>query len=114
MSTCNYLIERRKFILMKTENIHVVAHMETSPDKAEQLVKICLGLIEPSRKDTGCIGYDFFQDNQNPGKVTFIEEWESLESLNAHLKTQHLVKGLNEIGNIVIKPAEVNILNKLA
>jgi quinol monooxygenase YgiN len=99
---------------METKVVNVVAHMETSPDKANQLVQVCLGLVEPSRKDPGCISYELFQDKQHPGKVTFIEKWENQEALDAHLKTPHLVNGLNAIGALATKPAEVLILNKLA
>ena len=59
---------------MNKDTLKVVAIAETSADKAEELKSICLGLIEPTRKEEGCISYELFQDKDNPGKFTFIEE----------------------------------------
>ncbi len=99
---------------MAEKIVQVVAHMETTAEKADKLVEICLGLIDPSRKDYGCIQYDLFQNEENPGKVTFIEQWESKKALDDHLNTPHLIEGLQKIGELVVKPSEVNVLSKLA
>ncbi len=99
---------------MNENALTVVAFVETDEAKAEELKKVCLGLIEPSRKDKGCISYNFYQDTANPGKFTFIEQWESQELLDAHLKTPHLVAAGEAFGQILTKELQVITLNKLA
>ena len=93
--------------------LNVVAIAETSPERAEELKKVCLDLIEPTRKEDGCISYDLYQDVTNPGKFTFIENWQSNEHLDAHLKTPHFVVAANSFGKIVTKELSVILLNKL-
>ena len=92
----------------------MVAIAETTADKAEQLKSVCMGLIEPTRKEVGCISYELYQDTVNPGKFTFIENWQSKEHLDVHLKTPHLVAAGEAFGKIVTKDLVVITLNKLA
>jgi len=99
---------------MSKDTLKVVAIAETSADKAEELKKVCLGLIEPTRKENGCIAYELYQDSTNPGIFTFVEEWESKEHLDVHLKSPHLVAAGEAFGKLVTKDLVVLMLNKLA
>jgi quinol monooxygenase YgiN len=99
---------------MNKNTLNVVAIIETSSDRAEELKKILLGLIEPTRKESGCIKYELYQDITNPGLFTFVEEWESQEHLDVHMKTPHLVAAGEAFSKIVIKETIVLRLNKLA
>lgn len=98
---------------MNKNTLTVVAIAETSADRAEELKAVCLGLIEPTRKEEGCISYDLYQDTTNPGIFTFIENWKSKEHLDVHLKTPHLVAAGTAFGKIVTRELVVMMLNKL-
>jgi len=99
---------------MSNNTLNVVAIAETSPEKAEDLKSVCLGLIDLTRKETGCISYELYQDVTNPGKFTFIENWQSKEHLEAHLKTQHMADAGAAFGKILTKELTILMLNKLA
>jgi len=98
---------------MSEKTLNVVAIVETSADKVEELKAVCLGLIEPTRKENGCISYDLYQDITNPGKFTFLENWKSKEHLDIHLKTPHLVAAGASFGKLATKEVIVLMLNKL-
>jgi len=99
---------------MSNNTLNVVAIAETSPEKAEDLKSVCLGLIDLTRKETGCISYELYQDVTNPGKFTFIENWQSKEHLEAHLETQHMADAGAAFGKILTKELTILMLNKLA
>lgn len=99
---------------MNVNTLNVVAIAETSADRAEELKSICLGLIESTRKEEGCIAYELYQDITNPGKFTFIENWQSKEHLDVHLKTPHLVAAAAAFGKILTKELVIMMLNKIA
>jgi quinol monooxygenase YgiN len=99
---------------MSENTLKVVAIAETSSERSEELKSICLGLIEPTRKEKGCISYELYQDTTNPGKFTFIENWQSKEHLDIHLKSPHLVAAGEAFGKVVTKELTVLMLNKLA
>jgi len=105
---------KQKKTKMPKNTLNVVAIAETSPDRAEELKKVCLGLIEPTRKEAGCISYNLYQDTTNPGKFTFIENWQSKEHLDVHLKSPHLVAAGAAFGKIVTKEMIVLMLNKIS
>jgi len=98
---------------MSANSLNVVAIAETSADRAEELKSVCLGLIEPTRNEKGCISYDLYQDTTNPGRFTFIENWQSKEHLDVHLKAPHFVAAAAAFGKIVTKELAVMMLNKL-
>lgn len=98
---------------MNTEGLKVVAIAETSPERADELKSICMGLIEPTRKEEGCISYELYQDISNPGRFTFIEEWQSREHLDLHLQTTHLIAAGEAFTKVVTKELLVLMLNKL-
>ena len=99
---------------MSINTLNVVAIAETSSDKAGELNSVCLDLIGPTRKDAGCISYELYQDVTNPGKFTFIENWQSREHLEAHLKTPHMAEAGAAFGKILTKELIILMLNKLA
>jgi quinol monooxygenase YgiN len=99
---------------MNKSTLKVVAIVETSSEKATELKNVCLRLIEPTRKESGCISYELYEDTTNPGRFTFIEEWESQEHLDVHLKTPHLVSAGEAFGKIVTKDMVILMLNKIA
>lgn len=99
---------------MKKNTLNVVAIIETSSARAEELKKILLGIIEPTRKESGCIRYELYQDITNTGLFTFVEEWESQEHLDVHMKTPHLVAAGEAFSKIITKETVVLRLNKIA
>jgi quinol monooxygenase YgiN len=99
---------------MNKSTLKVVAIVETSSEKATELKNVCLRLIEPTRKESGCLSYELYEDTTNPGRFTFIEEWESQEHLDVHLKTPHLVSAGEAFGKIVTKDMVILMLNKIA
>jgi quinol monooxygenase YgiN len=113
-SSSTLLSCKQKPVKMSENYLKVVAIAETSSDKAEELKSICLGLIEPTRKEKGCISYELYQDTTNPGKFTFIENWQSKELLDIHLKSPHLVAAVEAFGKVVTKDLIILMLNKLA
>ena len=44
-------------------------------------------IIGPTRVQPGCIGCSFYQDLDEPDAILFVEEWDSRESLDKHIKS---------------------------
>ena len=74
---------------------------------AEEQVKTALmGLIEPTRKEAGCINYDMHIDNENPAVFIFHETWRSEADLNTHSESQHMAACFGAITDLL---AEVDV-----
>ena len=77
--------------------VRVVAHVVALPEKVEQVKLILLGLIEPTRQESGCIHYELLQNQEDPADFVFVEDWESKALLNAHLESPHI----NEVDALI-------------
>lgn len=82
---------------MPENTVRVVARVTARPDKVDDLRAVLSGLIEPTRKEPGCIHYELLQNNADPTDFTFVEEWESDAALDAHLASAHIQNAI-EIG----------------
>lgn len=54
------------------------------------------GLPETIRKESGCMGYDYFVPTEKGDAVVLIEKWENKEAQTIHLGQPHM-KRLREI-----------------
>jgi len=73
-------------------SIRVVAKHFIKPEKLDEFTKLCKKLVESTNKeDWGCIHYQVYQDVKEPTTVAMLEEWESMEAIENHLKAQHFL-----------------------
>jgi quinol monooxygenase YgiN len=89
--------------------IKVIAKITIKPDLTDTLKNIVPGLVAETRKESGCISYQLFQDINQKNVFAFIEEWENEESLEKHMNSKHFQEGIPKIAAIQEKEMEVNI-----
>lgn len=87
--------------------IRVVAHLIAKPDKIAELRELALGLIAPTREETGCVLYELHQNNADPTDFTFIEEWASDEALDAHLVSPQLQAAFPKVPELCAAPPDI-------
>jgi quinol monooxygenase YgiN len=75
---------------MADHGVRVVARIVARPGRVEELRVLLEGLIEPTRKEPGCVTYELLQNTADPTDFTFVEEWRSNADLDAHLQSPHL------------------------
>ncbi len=88
--------------------IKVVAKGVYLEGKSEVAIAMYDELVKETRKEQGCIAYNLFQDKDNKDVLTMIEEWESVEALEAHKKSEHFTRIVPMIGELR-KSAELNV-----
>ncbi|KAB2960438.1 MAG: antibiotic biosynthesis monooxygenase [Candidatus Methylomirabilis oxygeniifera] len=75
---------------MRDQAVRVVAHVVARFGKVEELRAVLQGLVEPTRREQGCVTYELLQNKTDPTDFTFVEEWRSEADLDAHLQSPHL------------------------
>lgn len=93
--------------------VNVVAVIAARPGCAGEVEGWLRGLVEPSRKDPGCLRYDLHRSLDEEGVFVFYETWESRELLDAHLATPHLA-AWRKAAEGLVAGADVKVLEKLA
>ena len=48
------------------------------------------GVIDAIRREDGCLRYDYFLSVQNADEILLVEQWETEEQQQIHLRTPHM------------------------
>ena len=72
----------------------VILRLSAKPDKVDELKRILMALVAPTRKEPGCLAYEVFQNLADPCDFTFVEEWASEAALDAHWAAPHVQEAL--------------------
>ena len=92
---------------MGNDRIKVVAHIRAKAGKEEEMKKVLLGLIEPTRKESGCLRYELYQNQEDAADLTFVEEWESDAALDSHMQTPHFQAAVAKIPLLAGAPSDI-------
>ena len=62
------------------------------PQKRDAFIKKVkeTGVIEAIRAEDGCIRYDYYLSEKDPNELLLIEQWESKEHQQIHIKQPHM------------------------
>ena len=82
--------------------------MNVLPKKQLEFTQTLLSLIEPTGKDTGCLSYAVFCDIEDKNRFTLLEEWETREDLDRHIRSERFSVLLGT-KSLLAKPSEINI-----
>ena len=88
--------------------------MVAKSGKEEELRKELLALVEPTRKEEGCVQYDLHVSTDTPGRFVFYENWTSAATLERHSKSAHLTAFGAKAGELLAEPARVLTYNRIA
>ncbi len=92
----------------------VVAELVAKPGKADELRAALTGLVDPTRKEDGCVQYDLHESTDKPGSFVFYENWTSRAALDVHLQSPHLI-ALGAIApDLLIEPARILTYTRIA
>ena len=87
--------------------VHVLALFTAAPGKEDELERVLTRLIEPTRREEGCIRYDLVRGMGRSAELAFIEEWETPEALDAHSQAEHLRRVQAEAAPLMGAPASI-------
>ena len=70
----------------------------------DRLLPIMVGLLEPTRREQGCLRYDLMQSRTDPEAFVFIEEWEDEAALQSHLSEPDVQRAFRDVQPFVTEP----------
>ena len=69
----------------------LTAMVKAKPGQEDAVKEALLSLVEPTRKEPGCLCYNLHQSKADPTQFMFYEQWASKADLAAHRKTPHMM-----------------------
>ena len=85
----------------------VLADARFDPAQTAEIVAVARPMIEASRAEPGCAGYDYAFDMLEPGLMRVREWWRDEQALKDHFATPHMATFLKALR--ALKPATVTI-----
>ncbi len=92
---------------MADVTLRVIARVKARPNKANELLSVLSSLVEPTRKEPGCISYTLLRNNEDPTEFALIEEWQSSTVLESHFATKHFKDALVKLSNLVASEPDI-------
>jgi quinol monooxygenase YgiN len=75
---------------MPKDGIILVAITKAKAGEEEAVKETLLALVEPTRKEAGCLCYNLHQSKSDKTQFMFYEQWASKEALDAHGKMPYM------------------------
>ncbi len=60
------------------------------PERADELERLLLSFVAPTRSEPGSLQYQVHRDTADPGLFVFYELWQSGADLQRHLELAHM------------------------
>ena len=92
---------------MSSSYVRVVAHLTSKPETIDETRSALEGFIDPTRAEDGCILYVLMHNNADTTDFTFVEEWESNETLDAHLESPHISAFKERAGELLASEPDI-------
>ena len=89
--------------------ITIVAKSLIKQGKTEEFKILAQKLINESRKESGCISYNLYEDSNNCNILTFIEEWENKDVINIHNNSEHFTSIVPKFADLRESNTEINL-----
>lgn len=95
------------------ETVTVVAYLTPRVGREADTEQLLLSLVEPTRREPGCIDYVLHRTDEQPCVFMFYENWRSREDLDRHLAMPHLEPLFERKDELLAKAIDVSVLTML-
>lgn len=90
---------------MADNSVRVVARIKAKPGSESELRAIMSSMLETIRKEKGCLSFELLENRADPTDFTFVEEWSSNETLEAHL--EGMQSNLPKLMDLLAAPPDI-------
>lgn len=94
---------------MSDEKIVLIARLKVKPDKIEEARAAAMKIVEPSRKEEGCINYDVHQSVEDESVFLWHETWIDKAAIDEHFATPFFQEFFSIVGEIAAEPPQIHL-----
>jgi quinol monooxygenase YgiN len=88
--------------------VHVMARIVARPDAAAALKDVLMAVVEPTRREAGCLTYALFQRSDAPHEFQTLEQWRSQADADAHMGTPHVQAAIAAAVPLLAQPPAIH------
>lgn len=94
--------------------ITIIAKCKAVEGGADKLKELALNLVNESRKESGNISYDFYEEIESPLKFTFIECWKDQQAIDIHNASSHFISFGEKASSLFDGALDIALYNKIS
>ncbi|MGA2716224.1 MAG: putative quinol monooxygenase [Bryobacteraceae bacterium] len=95
-------------------HLTVVAELSAKSGREEELKQLLLSIIDPVRREDGCIQYDLHVSTNEPANFVFYENWKDADALQRHATSRHMREFQAKAAELVAGPTRVSTYTRIA
>ena len=99
---------------MPDNTVTVVARLQATPGNEEALKQELLRLVDPTRREEGCLIYDLHQLPGDKTQFLFYENWTSPAHLDRHAQSAHIQAFRARAPELLATPVEITLWQMLS
>jgi quinol monooxygenase YgiN len=99
---------------MSDENIVLIARLKVKPDRIEQARAAALAIVEPSRREAGCINYYIHQSIEDETVFFCHESWVNKAAIDEHFATPFFQEFFAMVGEVAAEPPQINLMRMIS
>ncbi|MGC4098502.1 MAG: putative quinol monooxygenase [Nitrospira sp.] len=88
-------------------SLRVIARVKAKAGHVTQVQAILSALVEPTRRESGCLSYELLQNGDDPADFVFVEKWMSAAAERAHFTTPHISAALQQLAGLLATEPEI-------
>lgn len=97
-----------------SQQLTVLARFKAKPGMEKTVLAEILALIEPTRREAGCINYDLHRSNDDGSLFLLHENWRSRKDLDDHLAMPYLQAFLGKAEGLLAEPVDISFWDRIA
>ncbi len=94
--------------------LKVIAQHYIRPECLDQARPLLAELVEKSRAEALCIGYDLFTNQADPCHFVFVEEWPDRAALDLHAQTEHFTRIVPQLKDLTSREGSLLLMDAFA
>ena len=92
----------------------ILGTVTARPDTRDELQKLLMVQVAPTRAEAGCINNDYPVDAADPCTFVFYENWINKAALDAHLAMPHLQPLFSQLDRLLARSVDIRPLTMLS
>ncbi len=85
----------------------VIARIKAKEDKIEEVKQGLKSILDPTRKEAGCLHYDLHQSSEDTTLFYTYEKWQDVQAHRQHLQAPHIQGLMKAAASLLAEPPEI-------
>ena len=86
----------------------ITIRMRALPSHVDELTRLSLATVEPSRAEPGCVVFELLQSTSDPDEILFYEAYVDRAAFERHLEAKH-VRAWQALALPLVDPASIQM-----